>query len=270
MAAAKGGLGAQIALNMSAAIQAAMAEQMKAQTGAYIRAMGKAMINMVGDEDNFVKAHEVVANRAREAVLDSYDAKFSDHKEYRVGQGRLSGGVLRRALEEPSMFTGDARGINIGDRSILNKEAKHWYRLNYGTSGVAPLTPAVSPVLKFGGGTVTTLTDASPRSKPFHMPVGFWRDGEFHVGDIRAATRIGYGSARASLYATGDQKATRTKESNIAGRRFFDAGLVAITETLPEVYEDLLLQFADRANKEGKGALARAKVNVKHLFPGRY
>lgn len=234
-----------LGINLKNAFNKQLKDQVRGKLDAYFTDMGKIYNSTLG-ASKLAAANRTIATAMRVAVLESYDERFSDHEVYRVGQNRLSGGVLRRALENPQMTQATTSGVALGNLAVLNAEAKHWYRLNFGTQGKDPLYPTPDIPLTFHGTRLGTITAGHKKADSFLMPLGVWGEGSGvgRFGDVGS----GFG-----FYPTSKRK--RRKPSDIAGRRFFDAGVVALAETMPIVYEDLVLQFVKLASK-GKGPLA--------------
>lgn len=101
----------------------------------YFRRFGKAYAEAAGSgiSDMYQRLGEV----GQRASVDRYLAARSDRPEYRVGQGRISGGALRRAIESPDYFRASSEGLAFARTDVLNREAKHWARINYSANRIS-------------------------------------------------------------------------------------------------------------------------------------
>lgn len=194
--------------------------------------------------------HRQVAG-AMAAAVQSKVSGIKGERYPEVRRSRLSGG-LARAVNSPSFATGDAEGIKFIDRDLMNREARHWQRLNFGTGseqeaamiakprlgGRQLLDVTVKPIAKGGGSTL-----ADPR-----MPVGMFYHGE---GDYRPRTSGYSRTGRPFLVTKGyDFK----KTAPIQPKHFINAGLQAFESGLGPAYRDLVDQY-------GKGS-GGAKTTV--------
>lgn len=84
--------------------------------------------NDIGLGNAMYRAGEV----ARQATYDAYIKSVANKvAPYRVGNNRLSG-MLGEVLKSPAFVASSATGVSFGNLALLDAEAKHWARLNYG------------------------------------------------------------------------------------------------------------------------------------------
>jgi len=203
----------------------------------------------VGTRKDMAKVNADLAYGMRTAVLKDYQLRVVRRKQYpsyRIGQNRFSGGALLRALGKPAMFRSDAFGVSFGDRDLLDREAAHWHRLNFGAGPRAlSLHRGRAVRVKFGRqlGTIRINDEPSPG---FAMPFGIWEKG-------RSGRPAGFYPLRRELVMPTE---------GIAGRRFLDAGARSFGRDFPTAYENLLETYVARAVNEGRGPLTRGNVPV--------
>ena len=192
--------------------------------------------NSVISKTTFTKAHKRIAAEMKSSVLHSYDQRVTAREEfapYRIGRNRLSGGVLKRALRGAGMFVADGTSIGFINEGTMDSEAAHWRRLNFGAGGAAfDLYKGQQFVVQFGKTRLGKIGSTQEPSGDVLMPQGYWSKG---------------GKQLPGFYPTGQVADRMTK--GIPGRRFLDAGLKAFARELPIAYEDLLVQFKDKAVK---------------------
>lgn len=206
-----------------------------------------------GGSRSLDSAHKNIAAEAQIAVLKSYDERVDQSHPYRIGD-RYSGGALRRALANPEMFVGSYQGIRYMNVAILNREAAHWARLNWGAGPKAasgyPIASAVA--LSVFGQTLGALVPSDHPQAGFGIPPGIW------VGSEVSGRAVKWGSRPAGFYPTASGPMKQTE--GIAARRFFDAATGSIAKTLPIEYENLLHAWVDQATRRFNGLGARAAV----------
>ncbi len=104
--------------------------------------------------------------------LSVSDIERNGSKPYRKGPRDVGG--IGRAVRNSKFGTADETGIFFADQSILNKEARHWRRLNFGTVGRST-KPRVFK-LAFDGQAQEFGFNDSPRPG-FVMPAGYFLHG---------------------------------------------------------------------------------------------
>lgn len=145
-------------------------------------------------------ANRRLAAKAQAAALKAYQAKRSQSRTpsgYRKGTGkndRLTG-RLEKVIAAGDFTDSDARGISVGNLNKLNRQARHWARLNYGTEGAATKTNRIE--FRFDNVQFAKFeTRSKPRPK-FKIPgpgkngstLGFFNaDGAFYLGKPRGGT----------------------------------------------------------------------------------
>lgn len=196
-----------------------------------------------GNSTDLRNAHKRVGSAMQRAVLESYGLTVEGRKvreglTYRSGvtgvSRRYAGGALRRALEDKRMVRADAQGIDFIDQAILNQEARHWARLNFGAGDPGGGSKRVRLRL-FGQSAGTIGFDIAPR-RAFQMPTGFFVEpGSFH------SVKFSGGGHRHEFVPM--STSTSGHWSTIRGRHFLEAGLDALRIELPKEYEALLSKW---------------------------
>lgn len=207
-----------------------------------------------GGSRSIASANQRIMASARTAVLESYDERVTsrEHFIYRVGENRNSGGALRRALEDPAMFVGSYGGLTFMNVAVLDREASHWARLNWGAGERAGSGYSSTPVqLQVFGHSLGVLTPPTHVQPGFNIPKGVWVGGERATGGI-----VKWGNRAPGFYPTSREVFFPT--AGIAARRFFDAAYEAIAQTMPIEYDNLLHEWIDQASRTAKGLAARS------------
>lgn len=205
-----------------------------------------------GGSRSLASANRRIADSMQEAVLESYDERVTNAPgrlpSYRIGENRYSGGALRRALAHPEMFSASYQGITFMNKAILDKEAAHWARLNWGAGSRASEGFSSHPVrLQVFGQTLGVLSPPNHPQPGFAIPRGVWVGGERKWGN---RPRGFYPTSKTEFFPT----------RGIAARRFFDAAYDALALNMPTEYENLLHEWVDQASRTFKGVGARAIV----------
>lgn len=216
----------QCKVGIQDAFRRAISEGLSDAMIAGIKEFGKSVNNVSGNRDLFFQANQALANSMHTAVLHSYDQTVTARKEFSSYRGsdphwpRLVG-TLRRALESGELIVATPQGIAFINEDVLNAEAIHWQRLQFGAGDRAG-RPVVPVTIEFQGEPIGFLELTQAPRPAFFMPTGFWNDSGFYPG--RSGRK-------------------RTEPSGIGARRFLDAGLVAFQRDFPIVYGDLMVQI---------------------------
>jgi hypothetical protein len=167
--------------------------------------------------------------RAQRAIVTAFEAATADSpRSYRVGQGRLSGGILLDALKSSNMYSVDEDRVAFINENYLDRQAAHWYRLNFG-AGTSEVSNVSEPVRFFGKDSGISLGWSQRRaSKSFKLPGGYFTKGEFYIGSSISKREPG------TTWTRG-QPARR-----IEGRHFLEPGIVVLARELPKGIEEVL------------------------------
>ncbi len=242
------------------------------------------------------RAHERMGRRAQQAVLNSYAqtvggrkaaSRYPYRKNVRGKNHRYAGGALKRALAADDFYVATPDGLLFVNESRLNKEARHWMRLNAGAGAVGRGSRRRFQV--HWSNLVVGEFGADMEARPaFTMPRGYWfnREGghtvpaganppgsdEFYpmgTGPDRggkttrgAEGRVPVGGGRGRNRLT--KRGTPTK--GIEARNFLDAGYRRLAHDLPDTYQRLYQQLWE---KGVVGPQTKNTVRVSGTRPGR-
>lgn len=211
---------------------------------------------------------------AQRSMLSAYGQLVTRNQtvpSYRSGNGRLSGGVLRRAIGSSEFFTATADGLEFGNIAFLDAEAKHWHRINFGALGRGEGSTENYRVEGFG----TELGLNEPPSAGFSMPPGFWiaSNGRRVQAGVRGSaafypsneynyTDNNGNSQTYTLEGAIGRAAARTKRRSrptgwrptqgIEAANFMDAGIRRIAEELPGIYTAYIEDLYNHALRDVK------------------
>lgn len=198
---------------------------------------------------------EKLGDRAHHDIIKAYKRQKRGPSGYRADMRgkmrRYAGGRMLNALERQSnIFEATARGITfLPNVAQLDREAKQWYRLNFGAQpnfgrGPGRFDVSISNIFLFSLG-----FEQGP-SEPFRIPRGFWIEGGVAV-EAGAPGTSAYYPARAAKSKLGLNRG-RTKEEQaenkffggrqqargITAEHFLDAGLHRFTQDLRDPARD--------------------------------
>lgn len=185
-------------------------------------------------------ANKRVAEAAHRTLIEYYDKEVTSrkrHQSYRIGMNRYSGGVLKRALQSPEMFAVSAESIAFPNEDILDREAKHWYRLNF---GAGTEEQARTHVLRLWGQSSQFYVNR-PAAPAFQMPIGRWGDLAYN------GSPGGYG-----FYPRGTSKLP--KLSTIRGRFYLEGAVEGMVRAIPKEYNAMIKRVISESAKAGESA----------------
>lgn len=230
----------------------------------------------------FKLIHERVGKMAQRSVLGSYDYQVRRNQSsmsrsgyrggYRPAGGRLSGGVLRRALKNPQMVDAGPNHLYFINWNTLDDEAAHWYRLNFGAGARGQTSRQGRYNMLIEGQTILAGLGlkTGPSRKPVILPPGFFLDaqGQFQHRNSkrRGLDMFVPGGHRPGV--TRGRRFRRTVTAGIEARNYLDAGVRRIALELPRAYDDLFRRALaertgvtiDRVNVEVPGFKNRVRI----------
>lgn len=218
---------------------------------AMIAGLESAMKSRSGRND-IADAHRRVAHAMRYEVLQAYDERVEGRQRVSYRRGKhLGGKALKRALQKDGMFVGDEFGVGMIDRGILDAEAAHWYRLNFGAA------PATVPPARRYPVRITSATEQHtkalgfnfrPSSEPMEMPGGFFVNGR--------GRSTPFGESRGQEFRP-TSRSFWLPTQGIEARRFLDEAFVALSTQLPFEYEQLMEYWIEKGRRAGGVYLRR-------------
>lgn len=198
-----------------------------------------------GSRNQLANLHHQVGLVMQDEVLEAYrQARRTLGRmdpPYRVNataKGRDAGGRLENALSSGEFFRGTYDGIGFANRTMLDRQARQWHRLNFGALPDAGARSRPAQIT-WQGLVVGAIGLPTAPSRPFLMPRGFWTEG----GAFRPTGRV-------PMYRT----------RGIRAWNFLDAGTRALGREIGPAYETLYGDWV-RSAQRGVGPISRV-VNV--------
>jgi hypothetical protein len=208
--------------------------------------------NLRGSRPALAHAHERVADRAQRAMLQQYESTLnpghSAIRGYRP-KSRLTG-RLGNVLNDPDFVLASANGIAYGNITRLNKEARHWGRLNFGAGPRAGRQGGTHAV-RLAGGANFTLRSQGFASPNILMPEGYWRT----AGGSFRSNKTGGGFSVDKFFPTG--KVANIPTQGTRARNFLDAGVEEMARALPQEYLKMYQNWSRMARTKNRGPVAR-------------
>jgi hypothetical protein len=201
-------------------------------------------------------------------------------KHYGAERGRLTGG-LQRAVRSDKFAYSDAHGIYFANTQVLNDEAKHWARLNFG-AGKAAGKGGPNGVfrLRFDDRVIGPPVGFRDKPRPgFSMPAGIFFDGDGNASIPRhefsgASTGNEFRPGAVTLVKTvtrggpGAKATVRIKKRlptvGIKARHYLDAGLQGLEDRFPIEYK---IYFDERMAEASEKAEKGVRIKPGTLFP---
>lgn len=210
----------------------------------------KAMVSPAG-ASRLEALHRQVGERAQRAVLNSYAQRVTarrtppsrSNQAYRTRPERLAG-KLRTALADRRHVVPTELGLSFMDTEVLDQEAAHWYRLNFGVGARGGRTSQGSFSLLMNGVELAQLSlTTGPSRNPMFMPRGFFVNAEGKREKRDASRRgldafflVGQVGGMGIRGATGTPNVILTK--GIEARNYLDAGLRTLADELPRAWDN--------------------------------
>ncbi len=215
-----------------------------------IQVFAEALYARTANPADLETAHRDIGLAAQQTVLASYDQVVTAREGpasrggYRAGAGRHAGGVLRRALRSPNFFVATPQGIDFVNVDMLDLEASHWHRLNFGAAPAGSGSHSTYAAY-WGGLVIAALGYDQPPSNAFTLPRGFWISAE---GKVQRGSFLRRGQD--AFYPAGGSRfgPAKVATKGIVARNFLDAGLVRIANELGPAYDGLYHKWWDEAS----------------------
>lgn len=209
------------------------------------------------------RIHREIAKLAQRSVIQSYAQLVTaregpaSRSHYRVGAGRLAGGVMLRALGRPDFVEAAADGIRFANTTMLDQQAKHWHRLAFGAEGRGQGSDVHFEV-RWGSLVVGALGYDETPSPGFRLPAGLWINAEGKAVPAGANPR---GADRFFPVMIFGGRQRGPQSAGIEGRDFFAPGLRRIATEFPRAYEQYYNRLYQQF-QQGRGPLTRINVPV--------
>lgn len=213
------------------------------QLEAFVRGMD------VGAKGDMTRVHRAIASDVRESVQGAYLAKVDAVRRVEpYPRYQRRSGYLERVLSRQDFARGDDLGVHFVNEDVLDKEAAHWRRLNFGAGEAAGGQPAPYPIRVFGE-TVALASFGYGPSPGFVLPRGFFVHGG--RAEIPNSAYRGGGSV-APFYPNRRSPVPPSPTVGIRGRHFLEAGLETVAEQIPIRYADLLNEWILRGGRKAR------------------
>jgi hypothetical protein len=224
------------------------------------KAVGKALggnahaiTNMVYESVNkgvpdrlMLRANTVLAESAQRAVVSGWRSRLPLRSApYRKGpdpdHDRLSGKLGEALADESMLRYTTPRGISFLNVQVLNSQARHWYRVNYGAFGprANPNRPKAYPIT-VDGHTVMMLQDEHQPSANSWLPRRFMFEGRDYFTPLRGPADVHGGGHRSAL--------------------FTDLGFQSIAKNVNRVYGSTFRTYVSELELKQQKQLKPAKV----------
>lgn len=207
--------------------------------------------------------HHQVGSLAQQNILEAYEqarvTKGRHIAPYREST-RDANGRLAHALGREDFFRGTPDGIGLANRSMLDKEARQWHRLNFGARPASGDSPGRFP-LTWDGLVVGAIGLPAEPSAPFVLPRGVWI-GEGGTREQAGGSRTGQfypQSQRAALAGRGvlGRPGGVRRAGGIRAWNFLDAGIATIATEIGPAYQNLYDRWLASSAQRGVGPLSR-------------
>lgn len=216
--------------------------------------------------------HRNVAEDALNSIEQAYLTRFdkgstsSDYRNMTGKDGRYAGGKLLAALTSPSMYNITRDGVSIINPQFLDKQAKQWYRMNFGAGSRGKNTkqvPARANVTFFGQTTpIDSALNGFKPSPAYMLPPGWWKgqeDGKIYRSNPSRRPFKDEFYLSGGIYLGGRSP---IPSKGFAGSRFLDAGVERMVQTMPQQYSKLIVEWFNEYNSTGGGPFGHASVKV--------
>lgn len=199
-------------------------------------------------KNQLANLHHEVGKLAQDEVVTAYSRIRAErggpasYRDQETHKGRDANSRLLHALGDAEFFRGTYDGIGFANKVHLDRQARQWYRLNFGARpapgaarNIGPGNRSTPAPVTWKGLQLGTLKLPTGPSKAFYLPLGTWNEaGQFHhpIGPAFIAT------------------------GGVAAWNFLDAGIATIAAELPGAYSKLHGDWARSATR-GVGPLSR-------------
>lgn len=158
------------------------AQNMTGEIGEMMTAFADAVKYRATRNIGMQKMHHAIGKQAQAAIVSSYKSIERPRISYRLNE-RYAGKKLDGALESSSFFDAQPDGLLFINKSMLDRQAAQWYRLNFGAGSVGHFggkQPGLHP-LNWPGASGQSGGSLHLRnfgvSASFNMPVGLFTRG---------------------------------------------------------------------------------------------
>lgn len=243
----RGGMPLVVSVNMGNAVREGALAAGRQINDLFTRQLYKSLDMRLIPDQQLKAANMELAERSQAAMVRGWKAELpAKAPAYRRGPSkthRLSQ-LLGPALANPNMVQATtARTISFLNVSYLNREALHWYRVNYGAFGpkVSPRRPQAFPVT-VDGHTLFHLEDEHRPAANSWLPRRFTSAGTEYFKPLLGPADVHGGGTRSAV--------------------FTDLGFRALARNYDPVYHNMFLSYVKqhgvKANLRAGGVRIRS------------
>jgi len=212
-----------------------------------INTLGKALDLRMLPQGKMKAANEEIAAAAQKAVVQGWRRRLPYAHPATTRKNRLSG-TLGNALADPGNLSNTtSRVISFANAEVLGREAKHWYRINYGAAGsnYGKGRQAKRFVMSLNGETFGSFRDELPPDPISYIPeVIAWH------GD--------------AMYPK--SKTVRINENGARAARFLDLGHSVVARKAPAAYDKVWRDYLNERGEQARQRLKKKDINLKGDF----
>lgn len=208
-----------------------------------VKTLGQALDLRLMSRAKMKAANEQIAEDAQKAVVQGWRRRLPYAHPATSRKNRLSG-ALGPALADPANLAATTdRVISFANEHVLSREAKHWYRVNYGAAGrnLARGRQAKRFVMLLNGETFGSFRDELPPDPISYIPAVIAWHGD-------------------AMYPK--SKEVKVNENGARAARFLDLGHSVVARKAPAAYDKLWRNYI---NEKGNQAAQRLKKKEIHL-----
>lgn len=213
-----------------------------------VQSLGKALDLKKIPRDRLKAVNQRIAEGAQDRVVEGWKARLPRRTE--EGSSKRLTGLLGPALADRAntQATSD-RVIAFADAKVLGREARHWYRVNYGAKGsnLAKGRSARRFVMTLNGATFGSFIDDLPPDPISYLPYRFyWR------GDNLFPRKSKQSSAPKVVVNPNGARAAR----------FLELGHAYVTRNAPREHDKLWRGYLNERGGAARSRLAKVDINM--------
>lgn len=268
------------------AIVRSISAQATGEIAAYLARWARTGLLTVDQSEELTRVNKEAVEEARDAMLRRY-LSVSRRLSYRSKDpGKLkrdADGAMIKALNQPGVFSATDKGIFFMDKSLMDKKARQWYRLNFGAYP-ASTPPRTIRAMKWKGRSVARpdfLKKYKPSEK-FYMPKGVFSQSfgpsTRGIKSFKASAERGYDAFyvirkgftavhqktfkdietgktmkyKPTIIRPISNRGERLPTKGIRGERFIEEGMAAFNDAYPKKIEELFKRWAEETTRKTK------------------
>lgn len=199
--------------------------------------------------DRMRAVNQKIAREAQNVVVNKWRSRLVARTP--DGSSKRLSGTLGQALADPGNTAATTdRVISFANESVLGREARHWYRVNYGASGsnYGKGRQARRFVMILNGQTFGSFRDESPPD-----PIS-WIPGNKDTGKPKV-----YWRGRSMYPASHD---VVVNENGARAARFLDLGHSYVARNAPKAYETFWTTYLNEKGGRARERLKKVDIHM--------